>query len=588
MKKRFTVLTLAALFLLLMGANLLAQGHVDPAYLMIQSAEHPITVDGVADEADWQRRFDFLVFKSGYKPGDVEYDVTSHFLVDGHPDYVDTTTTLIKMLHYGTKLYMLIDSDDKYVNKWGNSWEGDGLFMKIKNASGIAYEIKLYFNAAGTDPDIVHEESLTGSSYGVATKKSGTIVNDTTQVDSGYVAELMIDLEVLGYTEGDTEVEVLFNIFDPDKQTGEAGQEWAIGSYHKSWWGSEWGDAFRTLILADAPLKVAFATDTDITLDGKLDEEFWNGAESVTVGKGSNTSSGGYYMQWGHPTNEYTDQSQAVIKFVHKGTDLYIGVESNDESVCKWSPGWEADGLFLWMTNKGDPRPTDRMEIKAMYFTGGEGDSVEFGFGGVTPAGSAEGASFEPEGTVTHTETNGPDAGYSIEVVVHTDYFGYSVGDTVLLSTVIWDLDYASADAWTDSTSDYAPNWWGTQWCDIGFEKYYLYRAVVLSPEASAIEADFSLGTVREYRLQQNYPNPFNPTTTISYNLPVNSNIKIEIFDILGKKVNTIFAGNQAAGSHQSVWNGRDMVGNLVPSGIYFYRLATPEFTDVKKMMLMK
>jgi hypothetical protein len=565
-----------------------AQGHTDPLYLIIQSAEHDITVDGVADETDWQRRFDFLVFKAGYEPGDVEYDVTAHTLVDGHPDYVDTTTTLVKMLRYGTKLYMLIDSDDQYVNKWGNSWEGDGLFMKIKDAAGIPYEIKLYFNAAGTDPDIVHEESLVGSSQGAATKKGGTVVNDTTQVDSGYVAELMIDLEVLGYTEEDKEIELVINIFDPDKQTGEAGQEWTIGSYHKSWWGSEWGDVYRTLRLADDPLKVAFSTDTEITLDGKLDESFWDGAESVVVGKGSTSSSGGWYMQWGHPTNEYTDQSQAVIKFIHNGTDLYIGIESDDASVCKWTPGWEADGLFLWMTNKGDPRPTDRMEIKTMYFTGGEGDSAEFSLGGVAPTGSAEGVSFEPEGTVTHTETNGPDEGYSIEVVVHTDYYGYSVGDTVLLSTVIWDLDYASADVWTDSTSDYAPNWWGTQWCDVNFEKYYLYRAVVMSGQASAIEDDLQLGTIREYRLHQNYPNPFNPNTTISYDLPVSSNIKIEIFDILGQKVVTLSDNYQIAGSHQVVWNGRDGVGNAVTSGVYFYRLTTPQFTQVKKMMLMK
>jgi hypothetical protein len=587
MKVTGTKLLVALFLLVICGGLLHAQGHVDPPYLMIQSAEHPITIDGVADETDWQRRFDFLVFKAGYKPGDVEYDVTAHLLVDGHPDYVDTTTTIVKMLHYGTDLYILIDSDDQYVNKWGGSWEGDGLFMKIKDAGGIDREIKLYFNASGIDPDIVHEEHVVGSSEFAATKKEGTVVNDTTQIDAGYLAEMVIHLDVLGYAADVQEVAINMNIFDPDKQTGTAGEEYNKGSYHKSWWGSEWGND-RKILLTDFPSRIAYSTDADIVLDGKLDEEFWNGAESVIVGKGSNQSSGGYYMQWGHPTNEYNDQSQAVIKFIHKGTDLYIGVESDDASVCKWTPGWEADGLFLWMTNKGDPRPTDRMEIKAMYFTGGEGDSIEFGLGGASPVGSTEGVSFEPEGTVTHTETNGPDAGYSIEVVVHTDYFGYSVGDTVLLSTVIWDIDYASPDAWTDSTSDYAPNWWGTQWCDVNFEKYYLYRAVVLSPEVSAIEADYPPGTISEYSLYQNYPNPFNPTTTISYSLPVNSNVKIEIFDILGKNVATIVDNYQIAGTHQAVWNGRDMAGNLVTSGIYFYRLITPQFSQVKKMMLMK
>jgi hypothetical protein len=586
MKLTGTKLLVALFLLVICGSLLYAQGHADPPFIQVQSAEHAITIDGVADETDWSRRFDYLVFKSGFQPGDVEYGVTEHLLIDGDT-YIDTTTTLVKMLHYGTDLYILIDSDDKYVNKWGGSWEGDGLFMKIKDAAGIDREIKLYFNASGTDPDIVHEEQVIGCSEGVATKKEGTVVNDTTQIDAGYLAEMVIHLDVLGYTDDVQEVAINMNIFDPDKQTGTAGEEWNKGSYHKSWWGSEWGND-RKIRLADPPLRIAYSTDTAITLDGELTEEFWNGADHVVVAKNSYTSSGGYYSQWGDTLNEYTDRSEAVVKFYHNGTDLYIGIISNDSSVCKWSPGWEADGLFLWMTNKGDKLPAARMEIKNMYFNESEGAGTVFELGGAAPTGSAEGASYEPAGTTTHTESNGPDAGYSLETVVHTDYYGYSVGDTVYLSVVIWDMDYSSSDAFDDHVSDYAPNWWGTQWCDVAFEKYYLYRAVVLSPEASAIETDLPIGTIRDYRLYQNYPNPFNPTTNISYNLPVNSNIKIEIFDILGKNIATIIDDYQIAGTHQAIWNGRDTAGNLVTSGVYFYRLTTPQFNQVKKMMLMK
>ncbi len=166
---------------------------------------------------------------------------------------------------------------------------------------------------------------------------------------------------------------------------------------------------------------------------------------------------------------------------------MYIGVESNDSSVCKWSPGWEADGLFLWMTFKGMiPSPGQRLEIKNMYFNSTQGAGAVFELNANVPTGGAEGASYEPPGTVTHTESNGADAGYSLEVVVHTALFGYSDLDTVKLSVVIWDMDYASADVFDDNTlSDYAPNWWGTQWCDTNFEKYYLYREVILSDQTS-------------------------------------------------------------------------------------------------------
>ncbi len=574
-------------FLILLAGNIcFAEGHVDPPFLQIQSAETPLTLDGKLDETDWQRRFDHLIFKENFIPGDVEYGITQTFLVDGD-SYIDTTTTIVRILHYGMDLYISLQSDDKYVNKWGGSWEGDGLFMKVTDATGADKEFKLYFNAAGTDPDMVYEETVAGSGSGMGYKMSGTVVNDTTQIDSGYTAELVIHLDELGYTEGDTEIPVVMNIFDPDKQTGASGEEWNIGSYWKCWWGSEWGGTYRILRLADPPLRLAVKTEDEITLDGQLTESFWENANYVVVGMGSPYSTGGYYMQWGDTLNSYTDRSQATVKFVHKGTDLYIGVESNDSSVCAWSPGWEADGLFLWMTNKGEPAPTARMEIKNMYFNQTEGAGAEFQLGGSTPTGSAEGASYEPEGTLTHTETNGADHGYSLEVVVHTDYYGYSELDTVKLSVVIWDLDYSSSDAYDQNVADYAPAWWGTQWADVNFEKYYMYRDVVLS-DVTAIENDRGEIKLTDFRLLQNYPNPFNPTTTIAYELPVRSQIKVEIFDLLGKKIATLYDAEQSAGTHHVVWDSKTEQGSLAGSGIYFYKVSTSEFSKTRKMILMK
>jgi len=119
---------------LIWAGSLFAQGHVDPPYLQIQSAEHPITVDGKLDETDWQRRFDQLVFRSHFTPGDVEYGATNGTLVKG--TYTDTTTTIVRILHDGLDLYISLQSDDKSVCRFGDSWEGDGLFMKIQDAQG--------------------------------------------------------------------------------------------------------------------------------------------------------------------------------------------------------------------------------------------------------------------------------------------------------------------------------------------------------------------------------------------------------------------------------------------------------------------
>ena len=80
-----------------------------------------------------------------------------------------------------------------------------------------------------------------------------------------------------------------------------------------------------------------------------------------------------------------------------------------------------------------------------------------------------------------------------------------------------------------------------------------------------------------------NFPNPFNPATEISFTLPRQAEVKLEVFNIMGQKVTTLIDGQMNAGEHSCVWDGSD-----VASGVYFYRLETPDFVDTKKMVLMK
>ena len=88
--------------------------------------------------------------------------------------------------------------------------------------------------------------------------------------------------------------------------------------------------------------------------------------------------------------------------------------------------------------------------------------------------------------------------------------------------------------------------------------------------------------------LYQNHPNPFNPTTTINYQLPVNSKVKLSIYNIKGQKVKTLISDQLLAGQHSVVWNGTDDNGKSISSGIYFYKMNTGEYTSIKKMILLK
>lgn len=90
------------------------------------------------------------------------------------------------------------------------------------------------------------------------------------------------------------------------------------------------------------------------------------------------------------------------------------------------------------------------------------------------------------------------------------------------------------------------------------------------------------------FKLLQNYPNPFNPSTTIEYQIPISSHVVLRIFNVLGQEVRTLVNGNQSAGSHSVVWNGKDSFGKEVAGGIYFFRMRTKDFVQTKKLLLLK
>ena len=90
------------------------------------------------------------------------------------------------------------------------------------------------------------------------------------------------------------------------------------------------------------------------------------------------------------------------------------------------------------------------------------------------------------------------------------------------------------------------------------------------------------------YALYQNYPNPFNPITTLRYALPEQSDIKITIYDLLGKQVRSYTRLNQAAGYHSVSWNGTNNSGHQVSAGVYLYRIEAGSYIQTKKMILLK
>jgi hypothetical protein len=90
------------------------------------------------------------------------------------------------------------------------------------------------------------------------------------------------------------------------------------------------------------------------------------------------------------------------------------------------------------------------------------------------------------------------------------------------------------------------------------------------------------------YALKQNFPNPFNPTTDVQFSVPETGTVKIQVFNTLGQEVRTLFAGTVERGTHVVRFDGRNNDGNVLPSGMYLYRMTSGSFLQSMKMMLLK
>jgi hypothetical protein len=123
-------------------------------------------------------------------------------------------------------------------------------------------------------------------------------------------------------------------------------------------------------------------------------------------------------------------------------------------------------------------------------------------------------------------------------------------------------------------TSAYIVNELGTD-----FNVYTSDAFVLLNP----LSADENTSLPTQFRIHQNYPNPFNARTKIKFELPASSQVTIEIYDLLGRKIETLSNAQYEAGYHDITWNADGH-----PSGLYFYIMRAGDYSKVSKMMLIK
>lgn len=95
-------------------------------------------------------------------------------------------------------------------------------------------------------------------------------------------------------------------------------------------------------------------------------------------------------------------------------------------------------------------------------------------------------------------------------------------------------------------------------------------------------------GLPATFALEQNFPNPFTPHTTIPYRLSATTDVRLDLYDLRGRHIRTLVHQNQPAGIYAARWDGRTETGTFAPSGVYFYRIRTPQFEQTRALLLLR
>jgi len=163
------------------------------------------------------------------------------------------------------------------------------------------------------------------------------------------------------------------------------------------------------------------------------------------------------------------------------------------------------------------------------------------------------------------------------------------------LATIIFDVDQAAQDELVviDSTSYLIPQGQSLEFHQtsaVGGQTFapYFKKGFIDIKTATDIKDENGIEVPTEYSLLQNSPNPFNPSTKIQFELPKAGFARLSVYNVLGQTVRTLYEEKLLAGKHTVIFDGKDDNGSEIASGIYFYRLEAGDFTQSKKMILLK
>jgi len=344
------------------------------------------------------------------------------------------------------------------------------------------------------------------------------------------------------------------------------------------------------------------------------------------------TSPGATYADWNHINGvDYNEEFDQIILSVHKFSEIWVIDHSTTTEEAAGHTGGNSgmggDLLYRW----GNPQTYNRGNaVDQKLFTQHDAHWIESGLPGEEHILIFNNGRYRPGGnyssideivppvdqngnyTLNPDSTFGPDTSFwSYTAPIPTEFFAANIsgsqrqpnGNTLICdgpSGKFFEVTNEGEIVWLYINPVIATGSM-TQGDSIPGQQNRVFRTYRYAPDypgfngkdltpgdpieiiISSIEGSSNYLTPAEFKLSQNYPNPFNPSTKIKYSLPRIGFANLTVYDLLGKAITVLVNEQKPAGNYEIIFDALE-----IPSGVYFYRLATSDFTSTKKMILAK
>ncbi len=592
----------------------------------MQKATEPIVVDGILDE--WNFCFPIDVREATIPPNSRCWD--------WYPDGDDDISGTIMLMWDETYLYVAAnirddvpgvlsaaqswdeDALELYLANWDvgyEPWDPNGSGMKDEDSGELSTQLNFHFDSLNDSVRIYQYHP----NNKVIKSEMTQVVGKEWETGDGYIIEAMVAWDDLASEKGNTfdlqpgdVIPFTLSLYDRDDWdtsdwAGLAFSEREFPAYQgpgKGWQVMEVKDARETPWYKDANPYFKQAP-YPLTIDGNLEE--WNFCFPIDM----NMETIPDYSRANNWLPDDNEDLSGTIKFMFDENYLYVGASVRDvlPGVVPEHGGWNEDAVELYIGNYDIAEMMGEVDHDG-YINEGDRVDVQFGFYYDADLDSVLVKLWNPvDGWIIDSMTKGAgkvwegDDGYNLEIAVslqdianlvdpdngvRTYDFVNSLYDIWPATYALYDRDDYDADDWTgyQFVSDASPpylgpgggGWEGVQILppneyDVLQELWDNYTGVENKPTQP----------VTSYRLSQNYPNPFNPMTTIEYDLKRSGQVTLKVFNVLGEEVASLVNGVQSAGVHRVQFDAEKLNG-----GVYFYQLTAGDYSETRRMVLLK